>query len=215
MAGLSDAHRREILANARRRRFRTREVVFHEGDPADSVHVVLSGRFAAKSTTAMGRVAIVALFGPRGLFGELAMVDRTAHRSATVYALEPGETISLDREQFEDVRTTNPGADRLLVEILAAKVRDNSVVLVEALCERAEVRVLRRLVYAAEFWGALGPGGGTVALTQDDLSGFAGTTRPTVNKVLAEAEQAGLVRTGRGHVNIIDPTGLKHRAGIR
>jgi len=37
------AHRREILANARRRRFRTREVVFHEGDPADHFYLVREG----------------------------------------------------------------------------------------------------------------------------------------------------------------------------
>jgi len=212
LAGLSDAHRQELLTKARRRRFRTREVVFHEGDPADSVHLVMSGRFAARSTTAMGRVAIYALFGPRGLFGELAMVDQEAIRSATVYALEPGETISLGRDQFDSVRSANPHADRLLVEILAAKVRAASGVLVEALCERAEVRVLRRLVFAAEFWGALEPGGGTVALTQDDLSGFAGTTRPTVNKVLIEIERAGLIRTRRGRIDILDPEGLRRRA---
>jgi CRP/FNR family transcriptional regulator, cyclic AMP receptor protein len=210
--GLTDAHRREILAKARRRRFRTREIVFHEGDPAESVHLVLSGRFAARSTTPMGRVAIVGLFGPRGLFGELAMIDRETSRSATVYALEPGETLSLGREQFDDVRAANPSADRFLVDILATKVRDNSVVLVEALCERAEVRVLRRLVFAAEFWDALGPGGGTVALTQDDLSGFAGTTRPTVNKVLIEIERGGLIRTRRGRIDIVDPEGLRRRA---
>jgi len=210
--GLTDAHRREILATARRRRFRAREIVFHEGDPAEAVHLVLSGRFAARSTTAMGRVAIVALFGPRGLFGELAMIDRETNRSATVYALEAGETLSLGRDQFEDVRAANPSADRFLVEILATKVRENSVVLVEALCERAEVRVLRRLVFAAGFWGALGPGGGTVALTQDDLSGFAGTTRPTVNKVLIEIERGGLIRTRRGRIDILDPEGLRRRA---
>ena len=49
--GLDERERRELLATARRRRFGRREVVFHEGDPGDSVHLVVSGHLAVRVTT--------------------------------------------------------------------------------------------------------------------------------------------------------------------
>jgi CRP/FNR family cyclic AMP-dependent transcriptional regulator len=210
---LPEAEQRAFLASGRRRRFRAKEVVFHEGDPGDSLHMVVSGRFVARSSTPLGEVAIVALFGPLDFFGEMALVDDSP-RTATVAALGPGETMMLRREAFDLLRQTHPGTDRLLVEVLAERIRQTSVALLEALCERADVRVLRRLVTAAEFWGAMEAGGGSVALTQDELAGLAGTTRPTVSKVLAEASTAGLVRTGRGHIDILDPESLRRRAAV-
>lgn len=212
LAHLQEADRRQVLASARRRRFSAREVVFHEGDPADRLHMVVSGRFAARGTTALGDVITFALFGRDDFFGELALLDGDSTRSASVVALEAGETMTLSRDVFESLRAAHPGTDRLLVEALAAQLRQTSTALREALYSRAEVRVVRRLVAAAELWGALGDGGGAVRLTQDDLAGLAGTTRATVNRVLRDAETAGLVRTLRGRVDIVDAAGLRQRA---
>lgn len=191
-----------------------REVVFHEGDPADSLHMIVSGHFAARGSTALGDVVTFALMGPGHFFGELALLGEPTPRTATVAALDGGETMSLGRDAFDELRQTHPGIDRLLLDAVAGQLRATSAALLEALYQRAEVRVLRRLVSSAELWGVLAHGG-TVALTQDDLAELAGTTRPTVNKVLREAARAGLVRTGRARIEILDPTGLQALAAAR
>jgi CRP/FNR family transcriptional regulator, cyclic AMP receptor protein len=212
--GLSDAERRQVLASARRRRFRPREVVFHEGDPADCLHMIVSGRFAAQGATPLGDVVTFALLGPDDFFGELALLEGRSARTATVAALDAGETLTLGRADFARLRDAHPGTDRLLVDALAAQVCRTSAALLEALYHRAETRVLRRLVAAAGLWDALRPGG-VLPLTQDDLAGLAGTTRPTVNKVMREAEQAGLIATRRGRIEILDPVALEQRAASR
>jgi CRP-like cAMP-binding protein len=174
--------------------------------------MVVSGRFAARGTTALGDVVTYALFGPSDFFGELALLDGVSTRTATVVALEGGETLTLSRDIFETLRRTHPGTDNLLVEALAVKVRQTSAALMEALYQRAEVRVVRRLAAAAELWGALAEPGGSVRITQDDLAGLAGTTRATANRVLRDVERMGIVRTHRGRVEILDPVGLCSRA---
>ena len=47
---------------------------------------------------------------------------------------------------------------------------------------------------------------------RNDLASLAGTARPTVNRVLKQAEQAGLVSVGRGQVTILDYEGLVRKA---
>ena len=214
LGGLSEVDRQRVLASARRRRFGPREVVFHEGDPAESLHMIISGHFAARGSAPLGDVVTFALLGPGNFFGELALLGGPTQRTATVAALDAGETMSLGHDAFDELRQTHPGIDRLLIDALASQVRATSAALLEALYQRAEVRVLRRLVTAAELWGVLAPGG-TMMLTQDDLAGLAGTTRPTVNKVLRDAARAGLVRTGRARIEILDPERLKALAASR
>src|SRR5271154_1073419 len=65
----------KILAATRRRRFKRNEVVFHDGDPGETLHLVVEGHFAIRITTPLGDQAMVRVFGPADYFGELAMLS--------------------------------------------------------------------------------------------------------------------------------------------
>jgi len=83
--------------------------------------------------------------------------------------------------------------------------------IVEAFYVGAEKRVLRRLRDLAAVYGNGSPPT-TVPLTQEDLAGLAGTTRPTVNKVLRTAEEAGALSLGRGRIELRDLALIERRA---
>src|SRR5262245_46348446 len=89
---LPEAELRRLVSVARRRRFRRGEVVFHRGDPADSLHLIARGRFAARVSTQLGETVTVSVQGPGEAFGELALIERGVARSTSVVALEAGET---------------------------------------------------------------------------------------------------------------------------
>ena len=108
-----------VLAVARRRRFDRGEVVFHQDDPAESLHLVAAGRFAITRRTMLGEEALLAIRQPGEAFGELALISEQ-RRSATAAALEAGETLSVLYDDFEHLRTRHPGVDRMLVALLAA-----------------------------------------------------------------------------------------------
>src|SRR3954453_8189465 len=92
---------RELLSVARRRTFSRNEVVFHRDDPGDSLHLVVKGRFAIRIMTPVGESVPLAGRGPGESFGEMALADGHARRSATVIALEEAETFAVYREEFE------------------------------------------------------------------------------------------------------------------
>src|SRR6185437_12986317 len=93
--GVPEEEVRRLLSLARRRTFKRGEVVFHRDDPADSMHLIVTGRFAVRVMTALGDQVTIAVRGPGESFGEMALVDAGARRSATVEALEPAETFSV------------------------------------------------------------------------------------------------------------------------
>lgn len=209
--GVPDGDVQRVLSIARRRTFRRGEVVFHMGDPADTLHLIVSGRFAVRVQTALADVAVLTVLGPGEPFGELALLDPDGRRSATVEALEPGETRSIHRPDFERLRREHPSVTEVLTAILAGQVRRLSGHLLEALYLPADRRVLRRLAELAEIY-APGAGEAVIPLRQEDLAGLAGTSRATVNRVLRDEEGRGTVRLSRGRTVVLDREALARRA---
>lgn len=204
---LEEPVRREVLASADWRRFDRGVVLFHEGEAGGSLHVLMRGRVAIRVTTSDGDTVTLNVIGPGAAFGELSLLGLAAMRTATVQAIEPVQTLTLQRAEFERLRRSYPSVDRLLVDYLAAQVRRLSERLTEALCIETRTRVLRRLL---ELHGVFDSG--PVSVTQEEIATMAGTTRPTVNRVMQDLAEAGIVELGRGRFTVVDPAALARTA---
>jgi CRP/FNR family cyclic AMP-dependent transcriptional regulator len=198
----ADVPELELRNSGRRRKFGRGEIVFHEGDPGDSLHRVTTGRFAARVTTPLGDVATFAVHAPGEVFGLLAVVHPDARRTATVIALQPSETFAIPRSAFVRLKATYPGmasaVEQLLVEMLTA----SSNRLVEALYTPVHLRVRARLRDLARIYGDGGSEPITIPLSQEDLAGLAGTTRETVNRVLQDEQERGTVTLARRRITV-------------
>ena len=202
LGSASDADLRRLIAAARRRRFRQGEVVFHEGDPADSLHLIEAGRFLISVIAPRGNTTALAVHGPGDTFGEMALVSDDTVRSATVAALEASETWAVYRTDFHQLRTSDPAIDDVLVRLLADRVRIMNDRLVEALYHDADTRVRRRLRDLAVVYGHGGESETVIPLTQERLAELAGTSRATVNRVLRHDAARGDLRLRRGRIVI-------------
>src|SRR3954452_2617817 len=188
---------RQLLTVARRRTFSKGEVVFHRDDPGDSLHLIIEGRFAVRVMTPLGGKVMIGVRGPGESFGEMALVSLDARRTATVAALEAGETRSVYRTDFERVRKSHPSVDNVLIAFLVNEVRVQNERLLEALYVPADRRVRRRLVELSRIYPE-SPDGTVIPLTQEELAELAGTSRATVNQVLRGEEGRGTVELRRG-----------------
>jgi CRP/FNR family transcriptional regulator, cyclic AMP receptor protein len=212
LAGLSYADRRVVLASAHRRRFARGEVVFHEADPADTVHLVAEGRLAVRRSTSGGDTVTFAILGPGDTFGEIAMLGAEPRRSSTVVTLEPTVTLSLGFAELDRLRSSHPALDRHLVELLARQVRRLSDHLLEALHVPADERIVRRLHEVCGHYGVPGAAGTVVVpLTQDAVGDLAGASRPTTNRVLRRLEADGILALHRGSIEVLDRAALSRR----
>jgi CRP-like cAMP-binding protein len=208
---LSDADRRALLEGARRRQYAKGEVIFHEGDPGGSLHLIERGRVAVRLTTPLGDRAVLRLIGVGGWFGELSAISPDM-RSATIVALEPTETYVLPAERTAEMRQRIPDFDRLIVDALVQEVRRLSAALLDALFVPVDKRLFRRLRELAELYGDEASGPAVVPLTQEELAQLVGSTRPTTNKYLRAAAEAGELDVRRGAIEILNSDALAKRA---
>ena len=209
---LPEPELRRLVSVAQRHRFARNEVVFRRGDLAETLHLIGSGRFAARVENSVGDTVTVSIHGAGEAFGEMALVDPEQRRSTTIAAVEAGETYAVHRDDFTRLRGEYPGVNEVLVRLLAGRVRRMNDLYVEALFTGAETRVVRRLHELTALYGQ-GRAGTVIPLSQHEIAGLAATSRATVNRVLRAEVERGVVALHRGGTTVLDPEQLARRAG--
>jgi CRP-like cAMP-binding protein len=208
---LCEADRAHVLAATVRNTFVRNDVIVHQGEPGGAFHLLAKGRVAVRVSTPGGEVATLSVLGQGDFFGEQALLGPRHQRTASVVALERVETQSMDGARFDQLRRAHPSVEHFLVQVLASQVRRLTAHLVEALYVPADQRALRRLLALLSTYRAT-DAPLVVPITQDDLASMAGTTRPTVNRVLRAMEEVGALRLSRGRIEVLSVDALRRRA---
>jgi len=204
---LEDVHPRlveAVLARTVERSYSADMVLCHEGDAPDGMYLLEQGRVLVQSLTVDGAAVGLSVVDEGDVVGEQALLAQTA-RSATVTAVRPTIVRLLRPTQFRELRAERPEIDQFLVQVLDARLREMSRRLAEAVHSSAEERVCRRVL-------ALGSAfDGTIRLSQASLASLAGTTRPTVNRVLQDLVRDETVRLRRARIEVVNPEALAAR----
>lgn len=212
--GIDDDELTRIALTMTRRRFRRDEVIFHEGDPGDSLHVVVEGRVKITRESTEGEEAIVVILAAGDSFGELVLLDG-APRSATATAMEPSETMTMSRSTFVDlVEGGSPFRTQLLTGI-ARRIRRLTDQLAEVHFLDLAGRLALQLTRLAE---ESAPGQAKdirlgTTLTQSELAAMVGGTRQRVNQIIGDFVDDGLIGQDGGHMVVRDLERLRRRSG--
>jgi CRP/FNR family cyclic AMP-dependent transcriptional regulator len=163
----------------RPREFRPGEVVFHQGDPCDSLFLLRRGRVSVQVLTPDGDDVTIGLIASPDAFGEVGLIRPDHHHPATVVALDEVHVLSVLATRFHDLRRDHPDLTDWLLLTLTQRLERMSALLADALFVDAEHRVARRLLDCRCSFGV--DGAEPLPLTQDDLAAMAGVSRPTAS----------------------------------
>jgi CRP/FNR family transcriptional regulator, cyclic AMP receptor protein len=197
-ACLGPEDRLAIAAKMRQRHFARDEVIFHRDDEAGQVFLIVAGTVKVVVPDESGREVVIALERGGDVFGELALFD-DARRSATVTAMTETIALALGRADFMAVLERNPDAMRRMLGLLAKTVRRSTGHVEDLVFLDLPGRVAKCLLDLSEASGT-----DRIELTQEDLAGFVGAARVSVNRVLADLEHRGGITIGRRHIDIAD-----------
>jgi CRP/FNR family transcriptional regulator, cyclic AMP receptor protein len=209
---LSEGQVGDLRALGRSRRYPMGSRLFNEREPGDAVLVLLSGRVKLSCATETGREALLGIREPGELIGEMSAIDG-AVRSASATALEPVEVLSLSSAAFVGYLDRTPGVALVLVRMLNRRLRDADRKRIEFLAQDTVGRVCSRLVELADRFGEAGEGGTHIdlAITQEDLAGWTGSSREAVIRALRTLRELGWIATRRRGVTLLDVEMLRRR----
>lgn len=122
-AHLDTAEMVDLAARFETRSLKRGEVLIRQGDPADALFIVVSGRFAV---TVTGRRAPIAEIGPDQPIGEITFINGGGKRTATVTAMRDSIVLRLGRADFEQLSRKHPMIWRSLAMTLARRLADTT-----------------------------------------------------------------------------------------
>ncbi|HLX33655.1 MAG TPA: Crp/Fnr family transcriptional regulator [Candidatus Limnocylindrales bacterium] len=210
-AGVDEAELEVIAGQMRSRKFRNGETIFHQDDPGDALHVVVSGAVKIVLPSAEdGEPAIMATLQPGDFFGALALLDGDP-RSATAVALGRTETLVLRREAFLELVDSDRSLRVALLASLSREIRSITAHVQDLHFLDLPGRLARRILREA---GDETPqADGSILLpwpyTQSELAGMIGGSRQSVNRLLADLVDEGLIALRRDTLVIPDPAALE------
>jgi CRP-like cAMP-binding protein len=118
--------------------------------------------------------------------------------------LDASEALILERDTFAALAVQRPGIERFLLAALAARIRRLDEQLARSLLGTSEDRIAVGLVSLADLWPPGDDAGCGITLTQQDLASLTGTSRATVNRILGQLAEQGVLEVRRGRIRVLD-----------
>jgi CRP/FNR family transcriptional regulator, cyclic AMP receptor protein len=178
--------------------------VFSQGELANSMYFIQTGKVKVTVASTRGKNAVLALLGLRDFFGEGCLVRGTSARTSTATTLEPSTIFRIGKRAMLQALHIEPQfAETFLTAVLARNVN-----LEEDLCDQlfnhSEKRLARVLLKLSRF----GPHDELANITvprmnQSTLAEIVGTTRSRINVFMTKFRKLGLIQYRKGNTDII------------
>jgi len=173
-------------------RFRAKETVFVQGDPAKNVMYIQEGGVKLSVVNQTGKEAVVAILGPGDFFGEGCLAGQ-AVCIATATTIAPTTVLVIEKDAMSRVlHGEHEFSDRFIAHMLARNIRVEAD-LIDQLFNSSEKRLARTLLLLARY-GA--PGDVQQVLpkvSQEMLAEMIGTTRSRVNFFMNKFRKLGFI----------------------
>ena len=182
-----------LSAHAVTRTFPKSTVIISEGDPAESLYIIVSGRVKVFVADPGGREIVLLTQGPGEYFGEM-MLDE-GPRSASIMTLDKSVFLVIRKADLREFLVHNPGFAVRLIEKLIHRVRSLTASVKSLALMDVYGRVARLLLELAEERDGVWVIG--ERLTQQDIASRVGASREMVSRIFKDLTDGGYVAVQR------------------
>ncbi len=181
-----------VGAGRRSVNYKTRDVIFRQGDNADAVYYIEKGSVQITVVSDQGKEGIIATLGEGLFFGEGCLAGQEYYL-ATAHATKPTTAVAIDKAAMMRLMHEQPELSEMFMSFLLTRNIRIEADLVDQLFNSSEKRLARALLLLANF-GKEGRLETVVPkVSQEDLAATVGTTRARVNFFMNKFRKLGLI----------------------
>jgi len=182
-------------------RIKKNDVIYSQGDPAESIFYIKNGRIRLNVTSEHGKEAVVAIMEAGQFFGEGCLNGHTA-RVATAVSVANGEITSITKSGMRELLKNDPHFAQLFVSYLLTRNTRVEEDLIDQLFNSSERRLARLLLILAHFGKDGVPQPIDIEISQETLAEMIGTTRSRVSFFMNKFRKLGFISyNGKIHVH--------------
>jgi CRP-like cAMP-binding protein len=185
------------------------QFLYYQGDPADHLHVVLTGSLKLVQINPEGQQVLMRYARPGDAIAILAVLGNMPFPTSA-QAVEDSLVMAWDEQAMKGLMQHSSSIAMRALEVVIAHTREFQDRIRELSTERVERRIARAVLRLARQSGRKVPEGVLIDLpvSRQDLAEMSGTTLFTVSRTLSQWESQGIVKSGREKITILFPHGL-------
>jgi CRP/FNR family cyclic AMP-dependent transcriptional regulator len=181
--------------------FQKDQIVFAQGEPADTVFYIQKGRVKVVVISEQGKEAVVGIFGPDQFFGEGCMNGHSV-RIATTTAMEDCLITAITKTAMLATLHDQPRFSEMFMAYLLTRNSRIEEDLIDQLFNSSEKRLARLLLLLANFGKEGSPQPIVPNISQETLAEMIGTTRSRVSFFMNKFRKLGFISyNGKIEVN--------------
>jgi CRP/FNR family transcriptional regulator, nitrogen oxide reductase regulator len=211
--GLTPDEERSVASRAVSRRLRKGQILFREGEPAEALYQVQTGRLHLSQVTPAGQAVTVRFTGPGEVCAALAVLDGKAY-PFTATAVLPTLVILWNRSSLRELLQLHPRFERNVLDVVGVHAREVLDKFRELATEPVPRRLARALLRLLRLGRSCRDGGVLIEhVRQRDLAELASTSPYTVNRILSEWASQGILQRRRAGIVIRTLAPLRNITG--
>jgi CRP/FNR family transcriptional regulator, cyclic AMP receptor protein len=170
-----------------------KQAIFSQGDAADAVFYIQTGRVKLSVVSQRGKEATIALLGPCEFFGEECVAASQDVRIATATAVQSTSALCISRKEMVSLLHKRNAFSDLFTSFLLARNLRIQEDLIDQLFNSSEKRLARILLLLAQFGKKGKPEPVIAKISQEVLAEMIGTTRSRVNFFMNRFRKLGFI----------------------
>jgi CRP/FNR family cyclic AMP-dependent transcriptional regulator len=183
------------------RAYRSKQVIFSQGDAGNAVFYVQSGKIKLTVVSTRGKEAVIGVLEEGSFFGEGCLAGQPL-RMSTAIALEASSIVRVDKKTMVATLHRDPEFSELFIAYLLSRNVRIEEDLVDQLFNSSEKRLARILLLLAHFGKESKPENVIPAVSQETLAAMVGTTRSRVSYFMNRFRKMGFIEYNGGlHVH--------------
>lgn len=210
-AGMSDDQLRQIARNSIERSYSKGSFIFHEGDPGEGFHFVISGKVKVVKSSDDGREHTIKIMQPGDLFAEVLLFT-TLPYPASAIAAENSRIGVIKNSDLEKLILSNSQLALQLIKTLSQRLIYAQRKIKDLALNDVTSRTAETLASLARDHGQRNAQGHIAILLdmpRQELANLVGTTRESVTRSLSSLKRDGLIDFDGRRITIIDPQRLR------
>ena len=211
--GASPSDFESLTNSARRRTFAQGEFIWHTGDVADAMYLVLAGEVVVLRLGPEGDEYVVEAFIAGDVMGQLHFFDRRPRRILDARAAAATSCVILPRDAVLRLLKRKPELMLSMLRAYSLWIRQRDLLGADGAFRNLTARVVTKLLQLSDRYGEPIAGGVEIRLhlTETTLANMLGASRENVSRALAVLLRSGDLRRDRGIFLIARPKDLRSR----
>ncbi len=207
--GLENEQYADLLKKGHRIKLQSKNILFHQGDPAVSCFLVNQGRLKLTKLNEQGKEIIVRYIGEGELTAAIAVLKNWTY-PVTAESIKETDVTCWDKSAMMQWLHQYPDIAINLLSIVLERIDDVQHRYLEICTERVDQRIARSLLRLMRRAGSKTSSGIRIdiPLSRQNIADYSGTTLYTVSRTLSAWEKNGWIKSGREQIVVTDPHAL-------